>query len=123
MLGVGAAALRLGDGAGKRPGARAHLDGAVAGGPHVRVHAHAPVHADGQAGGALAAEGALRVDAAAVHANARRLTLVDVWGADWRGSAGAEGRPGAGQADESIAVIQRLPAALARALLRWHVHC
>lgn len=78
MLGVSAAALRLGDGARERPRARAHLDGAVAGGPHVSVHAHPPVNADGQAGGALAAEGALRVDAAAVHANARHLTLVDV---------------------------------------------
>lgn len=82
MLGVSAAALRLGDGAGERPRARAHLDGTVAGGPHVGVHAHSPVDADGQAGGALAAEGALRVDAAAVHANAGCLTLVDVCGGE-----------------------------------------
>lgn len=94
MLGVGAAALRLGDGAGERPRARAHLDGAVAGGPHVRVHTHSPIHADGQAGGALAAEGALRVDAAAVHANARSLTLVDVWGGESGRLARASPSPG-----------------------------
>lgn len=94
MLGVGAAALGLGDGAGEGPGARAHLDGAVAGGPHVRVHTHSPVHADGQAGGALAAEGALRVDAAAVHADAGRLTLVDVWGRHSGRSAGVSPWPG-----------------------------
>ena len=79
VFGVGAAALRLGHGPGERPGAGAHLDGAVAGGPHVGVHAHAAVHADGQARRALAAEGALAVDAAAVHADPGGLALVDVW--------------------------------------------
>lgn len=108
MLGVGAAALGLGDGAGERPGARAHLDGAVAGGPHVRVHTHSPVHADGQAGGALAAEGALRVDAAAVHANAGRLALVDVWGGDSAPSARLSPPPattfGRGNVDEFVSI-------------------
>lgn len=71
VFSVGAAALRLGHCARERPRARAHLYGAVASGPHVRVHTHSPVHTDGQAWGALAAEGALGVYAASVHANAR----------------------------------------------------
>lgn len=79
MLGIGAAALGLGHGAGERPRTRAHFDGAVAGGPHVCVHTHPPVNVDGQARRALAAEGALRVDAAAVHADAGGLALVNVW--------------------------------------------
>lgn len=79
MLRIGTAALRFGHGAGERPGTRAHLDGAVAGGPHVCVHAHPPVDVDGQARRALAAEGALRVDAAPVHADAGGLALVNVW--------------------------------------------
>lgn len=78
MLRISTAALGLGHGAGEGSGARAHLDSAVAGGPHVSVHAYPPVHVDGEAGGALAAEGALRVDAAAVHANAGCLALVNV---------------------------------------------
>jgi len=90
VLRVGAAALGLGDGAGEGPGAGAHLDGAVAGGPHVRVHTHAAVHADGQARRALAAEGALGVGAASVHANARGLALVDVWVGRGRRGGGAE---------------------------------
>lgn len=78
MLRIGAATFRLGDGAGKRPRACAHLYGAVARGPHVGVHTNSPVHVDGQTRWALAAEGALRVDAASVHAYAGCLTLVDV---------------------------------------------
>lgn len=79
MFRIGTAALRLGHRAGEGPRTRAHLDSAVAGGPHVCIHAHSPIHVNGQARGAFTAEGALRVDAAAVHANARCLTLVDVW--------------------------------------------
>lgn len=78
MLRISAAALGLGHGSRERSGTCAHLDSAVAGGPHVSVHAHPPVHVDGEAGGTLAAEGALRVDAAAVHADAWCLALVDV---------------------------------------------
>lgn len=78
MLRISTAALGLGHGAGERSGTRAHLDSAVAGGPHVSVHAHPAVHVNGKAGGALAAEGTLRVDAAAVHADAGRLALVNV---------------------------------------------
>lgn len=81
MFRIGTAALRLGHRAGEGPRTRAHLDSAVAGGPHVCIHAHSPIHINGQARGAFTAEGALRVDAAAVHANARRLTLINVW---WR---------------------------------------
>lgn len=78
VLGVGAAALGLGDGAGEGPRAGAHLDGAVAGGAHVGVHAHAAVHVHGQARRTLAAERALGVDAAAVHADPRRLALINI---------------------------------------------
>lgn len=79
MFRIGTAALRLGHRAGEGPRTRAHLDSAVAGGPHVCIHAHSPIHVNGQARGAFATEGSLRVDAAAIHANARRLTLIDVW--------------------------------------------
>lgn len=78
VLRIKTAALGLGHRSGERSRTRAHLDSAVAGGPHVSVHAHPPIHVDGEAGGALAAEGALRVDAAAVHADAWCLALVNV---------------------------------------------
>lgn len=78
MFGISAAALRLGHCTWEWPRTCTHLDGAVAGGPHVGVHAHSSVHIDGQAWRALTAERALGVDAAAVHANARSLTLIDV---------------------------------------------
>lgn len=78
MFGVGAAALGLGDGSREGARAGAHFDGAVTGGPHVSVHADPAVHIDGQAGRALAAERALRVNAAAVHADAWGLALIDV---------------------------------------------
>lgn len=78
MFRIGTAALRLGHRAWEWARARAHLDGAVAGGPHVCVHTHSTIHVDSQARRALAAEGALRVDAAAVHANAGCLTLIDI---------------------------------------------
>lgn len=74
----------------------------------MRVHAHSPIHADGKAGGALAAEGALRVDAAAVHANAGRLTLVNVWGGDSERSACGSPSPcktfGCGKGHELISI-------------------
>lgn len=76
MFRIGTAALRLGHCTWERARARAHLDSAVAGGPHVCVHTHSTIHIDSQARWALAAEGALGVDAAAVHANARCLTLI-----------------------------------------------
>lgn len=78
MFRIGTAALRLGHRTRERTRAGAHLYGTVAGGPHVCVHTHSPVYINGQAWWALTAEGALRVDAAAVHTNARSLTLIDV---------------------------------------------
>lgn len=78
MLRVGAAALRLGHGSGEGARACAHLDSAVTGGPHVSVHANPAVHIDGQTGRTLAAERALGVNAAAVHADARSLAFIDV---------------------------------------------
>lgn len=75
---IGTAALRFGHCTGERPRACAHLYGAVAGGPHVCVHTHSPIYIDSKARGALTAEGALRVDAAAVHTDARCQTLIDV---------------------------------------------
>ena len=78
MFSVGTAALRLGHRTRERARARAHLYGAVAGGPHVSVHTHSPIDIDSQAWRALTAEGALGVDAAAVHTDARSQTLVNV---------------------------------------------
>lgn len=78
MLGVGTAALRLGHGPREGPRAGAHLDGAVAGGPHVRVHTDPAVHIDGQTGRTLAAERALGVYTPAIHADARSLAFIDV---------------------------------------------
>lgn len=75
---ISAATLGLGDRSREGTRARAHLYGTVTCRSHVRVHAHSAIHVDGQARWALAAEGPLRVDAAAVHADARRLTLVYV---------------------------------------------
>lgn len=79
MFRIGTAALRLGHCARERTRACAHLNGAIAGGPHVCVHTHSPVYIDRKAWWALAAKRALRVDAAAVHADARCLTLINVW--------------------------------------------
>lgn len=81
MFSIGTAALRLGHCTRERPRACAHLYGTIASGPHVCVHTHSPIYINSQAWRALTAEGALRVDAAAVHTNARSLTLIDVW---WR---------------------------------------
>lgn len=78
VFGIGTAALRLGHCTGEWPRTCAHLYGAVAGGPHVSVDTHSPIDINGQAWRALTAEGALGVDAAAVHTNARCLTLIDV---------------------------------------------
>lgn len=75
---VSTAALRLGDCSWKGTSAGALLNATVAGAAHVGVHTDPPVHADGQAPQALAAEGALGVDAPAVHTDPRGLALVDV---------------------------------------------
>lgn len=75
---IGTAALRLGHCTGERSRAGAHFYGTVAGSPHVCVHTHSPIYIDGQAWRAFAAEGALGVDAAAVHTNTGSLTLIDV---------------------------------------------
>lgn len=78
MFWVGATAFRLRHRPGERARTRAHLYCAVAGGAHVGVHADAPVHIDGQAWRALAAERALGVHAAAVHTDARGLAFINV---------------------------------------------
>lgn len=75
---IGTAALRFGHCARERTRARAHLNGTIAGSPHVCVYTHSPVYVNSQAWWALAAERALRVDAAAVHADAGCLTFIDV---------------------------------------------
>lgn len=79
MLWICTAALRLGHCTREWPWACSHLYGAIAGGSHVCVHTHSPININSQAWRALAAEGALRVDATAIHANARCETLVYVW--------------------------------------------
>lgn len=76
---ISTAAFWLGHSAWERTRARAHLYGTIAGGPHVCVHTHSSINVDGKARGALAAEGALGVDAAPIHADTWRLTLIDVW--------------------------------------------
>lgn len=78
MFRVGAAALRLGHSSWEGARAGAHFNGPIAGGPHVCVHTNSPVHIDGQARWTLTVEGALRVNAASVHADARRLALIDI---------------------------------------------
>lgn len=78
VFGISTAALGLGHCTGEWPRTCTHLDGTIAGGPHVGVHTHSSVHINGQAWRALTAERALGVDAAAVHANAGSLTLIDV---------------------------------------------
>lgn len=78
MLRVGTAALRFGHGSGEGARACAHFDGAVTGGPHVSVHTNPAVHIDGQARRTLAAERALRVNAAAIHTNAWSLAFINV---------------------------------------------
>ena len=78
MFRIGTAALRLGHCTREWTRACAHLYGAVAGCPHVCVNTHSPIYINSQAWWALTAEGALRVNAAAVHANTRCLTLIDV---------------------------------------------
>lgn len=78
MVWVSTAALRLGDGSWEGTSARALFNASVTGAAHVGVHADPSVHPDRQAPQALAAEGALGVNAPAVHADSRRLAFVDV---------------------------------------------
>lgn len=70
MLRVGTATLGFSHRPWERARAGAHLYCPVAGGAHVGIHAHTPVHVDGQTGRALAAERALGVNTAAVHTDA-----------------------------------------------------
>lgn len=78
MFRVGTAALRFGHGSREGARAGAHFDGSVTRGPHVSVHTNPAVHIDGQTGRTLAAERALGVNAAAVHADAGSLAFIDV---------------------------------------------
>lgn len=78
MFRIGTAALRLGHCTREWPRACPHLYGTVTGGPHVCVHTHSPIYINSQAWRALTAEGALRVDTASVHTNARCLTLINI---------------------------------------------
>lgn len=78
MVWVSTAALGLGDRSRKGTSARPLFNASVAGAAHVGVHTDASIHADSQAPEALAAEGALRVNAPTVHTDSRRLALVDV---------------------------------------------
>jgi len=79
MVWVSTAAFRLGDCSWKGTSARSLFNASVAGAAHVGVHTDSSVHPDRQAPEALAAEGALRVNAPAIHTDSRRLALVDVW--------------------------------------------
>lgn len=74
------ATLGLGDSAGEGAGAGALLQGPIARAAHVGVHAHTAVHTHCQPPQAAAVERALGVRAVAVHADARCLALVDVYG-------------------------------------------
>lgn len=103
MFRIGTAALWLGHCTWEWARARAHLDSTVACRPHVCVHTHSSIYIDSQAWWALTAEGALRVDAAAVHANARSLTLIDVW---WRGGGGCNVFIASSQAHKHLTVAE-----------------
>lgn len=78
MVWVSTAALGLGDRSRKGTSARALFNASVAGAAHVGVHADSSVHPDSQAPKAFAAEGALCVNAPAIHTDPRRLALIDV---------------------------------------------
>lgn len=72
------AALRFGEGTGEGAGTGALVEGPVARAAHVGVHAHSAVGAHRKPPEAAAVEGALGVGAVTVHADARRLALIDV---------------------------------------------
>lgn len=78
MLRVGTAALRFGHSSREGPRAGAHFDGAVAGGPHMSVHTNPSVNVDGQTGWTFTAKRALRVNTAAIHADAWSLAFINV---------------------------------------------
>lgn len=78
MVGVSTAALRLGDCSWEGASTCALFNASITRAAHVGVHTDPSIHADGQAPEALAAEGALCVDAPAIHTDPRCLTLVDV---------------------------------------------
>lgn len=78
MVWVSTAALGLGDCSRKGTSARALFNASIAGAAHVSVHTDSAVHPDRQAPEALAAEGALGVNAPAVHTDSWCLALVDV---------------------------------------------
>lgn len=78
MVWVSTAALRLGDCSWEGTSARALFNASIAGAPHVGVHTDSSIHPDRQAPKALAAEGALCVNAPAIHTDSWCLTLVDV---------------------------------------------
>lgn len=78
MVWVCTTALRFGDGPREGSGTGALLDTPVAGAANVGVHADSPIYADGKTTEALAAEGAFGVYAPAIHADPRRLTLINI---------------------------------------------
>lgn len=78
MVWISTAALRLSDCSWKGTSTRALFNASITGAAHVGVHADSSIHPDSQAPEALAAEGALCVNAPAVHTDSWRLTLVDV---------------------------------------------
>lgn len=78
MVWVSTAALRLGDCSRKGTSTRALFNASIAGAAHVGVHTDSSIHPDSQAPEALAAEGALCVNAPAIHTDPWCLALVDV---------------------------------------------
>lgn len=79
MFGISAAALWLCHCAWEGPRASSHLNGSIAGRPHMCVHTHSTIHIHSQTWWALTAERTLWVDAAPIHADTGSLTLVNVW--------------------------------------------
>lgn len=79
MIWVRTAALRLGDCPWKGTGTCALFNASVTGAAHVGVHTDPSIHPDSQASKAFTSEGALCVNAPAIHTDSWRLTLVDVW--------------------------------------------
>lgn len=78
MIGIGTATLRLGNSPREGTGTSSLLDASVTSAAHVGVHTNPSIDANGQSTQALATEGALCVNAAAVHADSWRLAFVHI---------------------------------------------
>lgn len=72
------AALRFGEGTREGAGTGVLVEGPIARAAHVGVHTHSAIGAHRKPPEAAAVEGALGVGAVTVHADARRLALIDV---------------------------------------------